>query len=408
VATIALFTLGTALPRVSVPGAFASPVTAAYVRQARFVAGMIGPGRIAPALPPSPVLDPALEPLAGADVLLIFVESYGAVAFEEPAVAAPLEPARDRLAAAVAATGRHSMSAYMDAPTFGGSSWLAHLSVLSGVDVRDQYAYTALMASGRDTVVKAFSRRGYRTVALMPGMRQAWPEGAFYGFDVIYGRDRLDYRGPQFGWWSIPDQYALARLDALERLRRPRPPVFAVFPTSTTHAPFGPVPPYQPEWPRILTANPFDDGEVDAAMSAAPDLMNLRAAYVRAMTYEYESFAGYLLAHADDDLVVILIGDHQPAAAVTGPGASWRVPLHVITRSGDIAKALAARGLRPGLRPLRPSIGSMHGLAPVLFDAFGGDTVGARDSGLGARDSKTTNPSVAKGDTPLAAAPHAR
>jgi hypothetical protein len=31
------------------------------------------------------------------------------------------------------------------------------------------------MASDRDTLVTNFSRRGYHTVALMPGMRQAWP-----------------------------------------------------------------------------------------------------------------------------------------------------------------------------------------------------------------------------------------
>ena len=55
------------------------------------------------------------------------------------------------------------------------------------LEVRDQYAYTLLMASDRDTLPRAFRRRGYRSVALMPGMRQMWPEGAFYGIDEIYG-----------------------------------------------------------------------------------------------------------------------------------------------------------------------------------------------------------------------------
>src|SRR5687768_12731865 len=150
------------------------------------------------------------------------------------------------------------------------------------------------MASQRDTLVTNFSRRGYHTVALMPGMRQAWPEGAFYGFDVIYGRDLLEYEGPEFGWWSIPDQFALARLDALERRQAPRAPVFVVFPTSTTHAPFGPVPPYQPAWPRVLTPTPFDRADVDRAMAVSPDLSNLGPSFVRAMNYEYRSLAGYL------------------------------------------------------------------------------------------------------------------
>ena len=48
-------------------------------------------------------------------------------------------------------------------------------------------------------MITNFARRGYRTVALMPGMRQAWPEGAFYHFDQIYGRDLLDTAGLSSG-----------------------------------------------------------------------------------------------------------------------------------------------------------------------------------------------------------------
>ncbi len=36
------------------------------------------------------------------------------------------------------------------------------------------------------------------------------------------------------------------------------------------------------------------------------------------MAYEFTSFAGYVRQHAGDDLVLILIGDHQPVAAVSG------------------------------------------------------------------------------------------
>jgi phosphoglycerol transferase MdoB-like AlkP superfamily enzyme len=225
------------------------------------------------------------------------------------------------------------------------------------------------MASQRDTLVTNFARRGYHTVALMPGMRQAWPEGAFYGFDVIYGRDRLEYEGPQFGWWGIPDQYALARLDSLERRQAPRHPVFVVFPTSTSHAPFGPVPPYQPAWSRVLTPDAFDRADVAGAMASSPDLSNLGPSYVRAMAYEYKSLAGYLREQADD-LVLVVIGDHQPPAAVSGRDASPRVPVHVIGRREGVLRRLRESGFRPGLEPRRPAIGAMYQLTPVLLDAF--------------------------------------
>ena len=108
------------------------------------------------------------------------------------------------------------VSAFVESPTFGGSSWLAHVSLLTGVEVRNEDTNVRLMAQARDTLVTTFSRRGYRTVAAMPGNSHPWPEGAFYRFDEIYDRARLDYRGPKFGWWYVPDQFTLARLDALE------------------------------------------------------------------------------------------------------------------------------------------------------------------------------------------------
>ena len=366
---ILLFAAGLLAGGASIRNAFADPVTPAYLRQARFALAMLGPGAAAPRLGQSPAFDTGLRALSGADVLLIFVESYGAITYETPAIAEGLAASRADFNAAIRDTGREVVSAYVESPTFGGSSWLAHLTLLSGVDVREQYAYTSLMASKRETLITNFARRGYHTVALMPGMRQAWPEGAFYGFDVIYGRDQLEYTGPQFGWWSIPDQYALARLDALERRHTPRPPVFAVFPTSTTHAPFGPVPPYQPAWSRILTNNAFERDDVARAMAVNPDLSNLGPSYVRAMAYEYMSLAGYIREQSDD-LILVVIGDHQPAAAVSGRDAPHDVPVHVIARPGQILRRLREHGFGAGIEPQRPAIGAMFQLTPVLLDAF--------------------------------------
>ena len=348
---------------------FANPVTPAYARQARYALGMFGAGAAAAPLGPSPALDTGLRAITGVDVLLIFVESYGAIAYETAEISAGLAASRAEFEASIRDSGRQVVSAYVDSPTFGGSSWLAHLSLLSGVEVRDQYAYTSLMASRRKTIITNFARRGYRTVALMPGMRQAWPEGAFYGFDVIYGRDDLDYEGPQFGWWSIPDQYALARLDTLERRRASRAPVFVVFPTSTTHAPFGPVPPYQPAWSRMLTKEAYDEGDVARAMAVSPDLSNLAPSYVRAMAYEYTSLAGYVREQSDDPLLIV-IGDHQPPAAVSGKDAPWRVPVHVIGRRDSVLHRLRDAGFHEGLQPQRPSIGAMHELTSMLLEAF--------------------------------------
>jgi hypothetical protein len=47
--------------------------------------------------------------------------------------------------------------------------------------------------------------------------------------------------------------------------------------------------------------------------------------------------------------VLVLLGDHQPAASVTGPDARWDVPVHVITSRGDIIAALLDEGFVSGV-----------------------------------------------------------
>jgi hypothetical protein len=347
---------------------FTTPVTVTYARQVRFVAEAIsGSSPVAG----SPPIDSDLSRVRGADVLLVFVESYGAVSFAHPDIARALAGARARLEAAVRDGGRDAASAYVESPTFGGSSWLAHLSLLSGVEVRDAWTNARLMTERRDTLIRLFARRGFRTVALMPGLRQRWPEGVFYGFDAIYGADRLAYRGPEFGWFAIPDQYSLERLDALEVTRSPRPPLFVFFPTLTTHFPFNPTPPYQPDWRRIASDRPFDGPEIVRAYAREPDWMNFTPGYIDAMSYELDTLAGYLRRNAARDFVMLLVGDHQPPALVSGEGAVWDVPVHVITSRAPVLDALRARGFQRGLTPAAPAVARMHTLLPILLEAFG-------------------------------------
>ena len=293
------------------------------------------------------------------------------VSWERPAFVEALAASRDRLAAAIRETGRDVVSARVESTTFGGESWLAHISLLSGTEVRDDRSNVRLMAQERDTLVTVFQRGGYRALAIAPGLLVPWPEGAFYGFDEIYDHERLDYRGPPFGWWSINDQYALARVDRLEIEPRDREPRFVFFTTITTHAPFTPAPPYQPDWERVLSMQPYDDDELYAAWSEQPDWMNLGPSYVQALRYAYATAGGYLRLRADRDLVMILVGDHQPPSLVSGEGASWDVPVHVIAGRPALLDRLRGRRFLDGLAPGATTVAGMHTLLPMLLDAFG-------------------------------------
>ena len=349
---------------------FADPVASAYAREAYELAyEMSGSGL--DALGPPPVLRSDLSRVAGADVLVVFMESYGAVSWERPAFVEALAESRTRLAADILETGRDVVSARVESTTFAGESWLAHISLLSGTEVRDDRANARLMAQDRDTLVTVFQRGGYRALAIVPGLLVAWPEGAFYGYDEIYDYQRLDYRGPPFGWWSINDQYALALVDRLEIEPRDREPRFVFFSTLSTHAPFTPAPPYQPDWERVLSTQPYDDDELYAAWSEQPDWLNLGPSYVQALRYAYAMVGGYMRLRADRDLVMILVGDHQPPALVSGEGASWDVPVHVIASRPELLDRLRRHGFGDGLAPGSRAVGRMHALLPLLLDAFG-------------------------------------
>jgi hypothetical protein len=347
--------------------AFATPIAQTTARQVRLVAAARSASN---ALPPSPPMTADLALVRDIDVFLIFIESYGAIAFERPDMAPQLAVRRADLDAAIRGTGRDVVSAYVESPTFGGSSWLAHLSLMSGVEVREPDTNARLMTEKRETMVTNFRRAGHRAVALMPGLRQVWPEGGFYGFDDIYGATRLDYWGPEFGWFAIPDQFSVAKFDALEVSRAPRPPLFVFFPTISTHFPFIPTPPYQTDWTRMLTERPYDVPAIVHAYSQQPDWTHFGPGYVSAISYDYATLAGYLRLRADHDVVMILLGDHEPAAAVSGAGAPWDVPVHVIASRPQILDRLRARGFHSGLTPARPALGRMHTLLPVLLDAF--------------------------------------
>ncbi|MEZ5285693.1 MAG: sulfatase-like hydrolase/transferase [Vicinamibacterales bacterium] len=351
-------------------GLFVRPAAAVLAGEAwEFAHEASGAGRRP--LPPAPDVSNDLSRVEGADVILLFIESYGATSWDRPEYASVLAPARHRLNEAIDASGRGVVTGLVESTTFGGESWLAHISLLSGTEVRDADVNRRLMAEHRDTLVTPFARHGYRTMAVMPGLQAPWPEGRFYGFDRIYGLPDLGYEGPPFGWWDVTDQFVIARMDALAVAPRDRAPVFVFMPSISTHAPFTPVPPYQPDWSRVLTSAPYDEGPLTRAYAEVPDWTDLGPGYARALSYTYDTLAGYLRLRADRDLVLVIVGDHQPAALVSGEGASWEVPVHVVASRPAVLERLRAHGFTEGLAPARPDLARMDTLMPILLDAFG-------------------------------------
>jgi hypothetical protein len=352
------------------------PVLPTYVRQADILLTTLSPARLAEALPPSTLLEAALaaprQALAGLrdrDVFLMPLESYGAVTYDH-AQADAFREMRSRFAGEIAAGGLQVVSAFLRAPTFGGASDLSHLSLLSGIDLSDPRRHDLLLTTRRPTLINLFQAAGYQTFGVYPALFWEWPEREYYGFDHFIDGPMLQYPGPPMGYWSIPDQYAFARFES----RYPRaaqgadvPPRFVFMPTITTHFPFNPLPPFQPERERLLSPQPFDPDEVKAALAEKIDWLDMLPAYRRMIDYQWRWMGDWLRRPQPRDTLFILVGDHQPTANISGEGASWDVPIHILANDPALLEDFVRKGFAPGMEPPRQPLGGLHDLPTLLL-----------------------------------------
>jgi hypothetical protein len=267
-------------------------------------------------------------------------------------------PVLDRTDRDLPASGWGARSGFLTSSVVGSGSWLAHATLLSGLRVDNQQRYLTLTSSDRFTLSAAFRRAGWDTVAVQPGTTRAWPEGAFYGYDRAYDVSGLGYRGPSFGWASMPDQYVLDRVDRLEVDRpRPRPPLMAEVDLVSSHAPWTPLP-QMVGWDRLGDGSVFDGqatvpapGAPTTGVPASGDTTSVRAGYARSVAYTLDALTSWVQRSADPDLVVVVVGDHQPAPLVTGPGAGRDVPISILARDPAVLARTAGWGWTDGLRP---------------------------------------------------------
>ncbi len=296
--------------------------------------------------------DELLTALRGKDVIFSFVESYGRDAVEDPEFAAQVGAVLDAGSRRLEAAGFASRSAFLTSPTAGGGSWLAHSTFLSGVWIDNEQRYRSLVSTDRLTLTSAFRRADWRTTAVMPGITYAWPEGNFYGYHQVYDSHNLGYRGPKFSWATMPDQYTLSAFQRLERAAADRGPVMAEIPLVSSHAPWTHI-------PQLVDWYDVGDGSIYTAMAAAGaapeagwgDPAQARADYRRSIEYSLISLVSYVETYGDDDLVLVFLGDHQPAPLITGADAGRDVPVTIVARDPAVLDRIAGWGWQSGLRP---------------------------------------------------------
>jgi hypothetical protein len=314
-----------------------------------------------------------LGALQGKDVVFTFIESYGRSAVEDPDYAVQIGALLDSGNARLAAAGFAAQSAWMTSPTAGGGSWLAHATFQSGVWIDNEQRYRSLVSGNRLTLTSAFKRAGWQTVGVEPGLTYAWPEGRFYGFDRVYDSHTLGYRGPPFSWATMPDQFTLKSFTDREYTKPGRDPLMAEITFVSSHTPWAPIPALV-DWDDIGDGSLYTAQQRGAASAGEvwKDAARVREAYAKSITYSIDSVVSWLREYADDDLVMVLLGDHEPPPIVLADPASRDVPITIVARDPAVLERVASWGWSEGIEPApQAPVWPMHTFRDRFLTAFG-------------------------------------
>lgn len=290
--------------------------------------------------------------LQGKDVYFVFAESYGRQLLELEPFADSVRAKLMQAQATLDDEGLHMRSAFLTAPTVGGLSWLAHASVLSGAWIDSQTRYKSLVTSRRATLNRLFRDAGWRTVAAMPAISMAWPEGNYYGYDQIYHAHNFGYEGLPFNWVTMPDQYVWSALQARERSSADRRPVMAELALISSHAPWTPIAHLVP-WDQVGDGRIFND---QARSGLSPEEVwsnvdSIRDHYRQSIEYMLDTLVSYIQTYGDEDLVLVVLGDHPAAPMVTGDSEGRQVPVHLISYDPAVIEAIDDWQWQQGLLP---------------------------------------------------------
>jgi hypothetical protein len=320
-----------------------------------------------------------LTGLRGKDVIVAFVESYGRIAVQGSAFSPQVDAVLNAGTSSLRAAGFSSQSAFLTSPTFGGISWLAHSTLQSGLWIDNQQRYNQLVASDRFTLSDAFKQAGWRTVGDIPSDEGDFAQGtSFYHYDKQYNSQNVGYVGPKFSYAAMPDQYILSAFQRMELAAPNHPPVMAEIDLVSSHTPWAPLPRMVP-WNQVGNGSIFDSMPAQGQSPTAVwrNANQVKAAYGQSIQYSLSALISFVQTFHDNNLVLVLLGDHQPATIVSGSGGSHDVPITIIAHDPNVLSRISSWGWQDGMLPgPQAPVWPMDAFRNRFFTAFGSQPPG--------------------------------
>ena len=288
------------------------------------------------------------------NIYLIFVESYGSVLYQRPDYKVGYELLLQKLQTQLTAGGWSMASTLSESPTWGGGSWLAYSSAMSGLRIETHPQFLALLNKYQidryPNLGNYLKQQGYHYFHLS-SLSSEMPAGdwlkqeRFFGVDHWFRFEELQFAGPMYGWGPAPpDQYALHYTH--ERLiQSADKPFLLFFITQNSHYPFAPLPTLVEDWRTLKNDEPSPPG-IDP--EGIPHDQRRRN-YAEAIRYELSALTEFVLTAGDENDLFIFIGDHQPPR-VSRREDGFATPVHIVSRDQALIASLQEYGFTPGLR----------------------------------------------------------
>ena len=189
-------------------------------------------------------------------------------------------------------------------------------------------------------------------MAVVPSNEEDWPVGrSFYGYDSVSDARNMGYRGPSFSYARMPDQYTWKRFYDRE-LAHPHAPVMAEIDLVSSHTPWTPLPRLVP-WAQVGDGSVFDPQPAEglSPVAAWADPRTVRKLYGESVEYSLSALFSFLHTYPQPNLVLVVVGDHQPARVVSGADADHDVPITIIAQDPEVFAATASWQWENGTLP---------------------------------------------------------
>ena len=298
------------------------------------------------------------------DIYLLFVESYGKLLYESPALRASYLRCMDSCESVLLGNGLNAATGFSTSPVSGGQSWVSYTSVLFGYNIRNQGTFNSLLKNPAmahyDNLFRVLNQNGYKTFRLnaippSSNLEMPWETySRFYSIDKWINFSDLNYSGRLYGFGpSPPDQYSINFAGQYINKSSAGPRAL-FFITQTTHNPFYSPDSLSRDW-QSLNSKPDSITFHASVLFKKPRIKD----YAKAVHYDLSALVQFITNVPDSNAIFILIGDHQPPV-ITSANDGFETPVHIISRNKDFTRTFTQFGFREGMKADEKAVPIRH------------------------------------------------